>query len=348
MARSNSSTSTRLIIVIVLSSAFFVAELVVGFRTKSLALIADAFHYLNDLIAFCVALVAAKLSERKNAPASLAFGWGRAKVLGAFFNGSFLIALGLSIFLQAIERFINIEVIDQPLNVLIMGCIGLLLNVICILTVHADHGHHHHGSNKEPKAGTPVLEMSDLASHENPSKKHAHGDLGVNAIVIHILGDVLNNLGVIAAALVMMLVQSPNRFYADPAVSMGIAIMIASSALPLTFRSGHILLGSTPPSAQSGAVMRELSKIPGVVSVHDLCVWQLSQEESIASAHIVMSPMTSQEMLSGSSTEIEELVRAEQPKETQNGRLARLGRCLHEFGIQRVTLQIEDDPAKTK
>jgi Co/Zn/Cd efflux system component len=58
--------------------------------------------------------------------------------------------------------------------------------------------------------------------------------LGVNAVVIHILGDVLNNLGVIAAALVMMLVRSSARFYADPAVSMAIAIMIASSAVPLS------------------------------------------------------------------------------------------------------------------
>ncbi|KAG9541683.1 cation diffusion facilitator family metal ion transporter, partial [Aureobasidium melanogenum] len=305
MARSNSSTSIRLTFAIVLSLAFFVAELVVGFRTKSLALIADAFHYLNDLIAFCVALVAAKLSDRKDAPASLAFGWERAKVLGAFFNGSFLIALGLSIFLQAIERFINVQVIDQPRNVLIMGC-------------------------------------------ENPSAKHAHGDLGVNAVVIHMIGDVLNNLGVIAAALVMMLVRSPDRFYADPAVSMGIAVMIASSALPLTFRSGHILLGSTPPSAQSEAIIRELSKIPGVVSVHDLYVWQLSQEQSIGSAHIVMSPMASQEVLSRSSSDMDETVQPEEPKETHNGRLARLGRCLHGFGIQRVTLQIEDSPEKAK
>ncbi|KAI5259280.1 cation efflux protein [Aureobasidium subglaciale] len=342
MARSNSSTSTRLVVVIILSFAFFASEL------------------LNDLIAFCVALVAAKLSDRKNAPASLAFGWERAKVLGAFFNGSFLIALGLSIFLQAIERFINIEVIEEPRNVLIMGCIGLLLNVVCILLVH-DHGHHHHGSGKETKAGVPVLEVSDL---ENPSRKHEHGDLGLNAVVIHILGDVLNNLGVIAAALVMMLVRSPSRFYADPAVSMAIAIMIASSALPLSesshtsskkpivdkkaFRSGHILLGSTPPSAQNAAVIRELNKIPGVVSVHDLCVWQLSQEKSIASAHIVMSPMANQEVLSRNSLEIEESPMPEQPVETHNGRLARLGKCLHGFGIYRMTLQIEETPVKTK
>jgi zinc transporter 1 len=82
--------------------------------------------------------------------------------------------------------------------------------------------------------------------------------------------------------------------------------------------------------------------------VHDLCVWQLSQEESVASVHIVMSPMASRETLSRSSMEIEELIQPEQPRETQNGRLARLGRCLHGFGIQRVTLQIEDGPEKAK
>jgi zinc transporter 1 len=74
----------------------------------------------------------------------------------------------------------------------------------------------------------------------------------------------------------------------------------------------------------------------GVVSVHELCVWQLSQEELVASAHIVMSPMS----------EIEEVGRRSEQAETLNGRLARLGKCLHGFGIQRVTLQIEDGPEK--
>lgn len=114
------------------------------------------------------------------------------------------------------------------------------------------------------------------------------------------------------------------------------------------FRSGHILLGSTPPSAKGEAIIRELSKIPGVVSVHDLYVWQLSQEQSIGSAHIVMSPMTSQEVLSRSSSDIDEPTQPEEPRETHNGRLARLGRCLHGFGIQRVTLQIEDSPEKSE
>ena len=63
---------------------------------------------LNDLVGFVVALVALKASERDHAPPALSFGWQRATLLGGFFNGVFLLALGVSIFLQAIERFINV------------------------------------------------------------------------------------------------------------------------------------------------------------------------------------------------------------------------------------------------
>lgn len=103
------SPGEKLVIVICLSFAFFVAEIAFGFRTSSLALIADAFHYLSDIISFIVALTALILSRSKEAPASLAFGWQRVRVLGAFSNGVFLLALGLSIFLQSIERFCRVQ-----------------------------------------------------------------------------------------------------------------------------------------------------------------------------------------------------------------------------------------------
>jgi zinc transporter 1 len=103
------SRKTRLSLVIGISFSFFVAEISTGFYTGSLALIADAFHYLNDLIGFIVALVAVSVSERKTSPDQLSFGWARAQLLGAFFNGAFLLALGLSIALQSIERFISIQ-----------------------------------------------------------------------------------------------------------------------------------------------------------------------------------------------------------------------------------------------
>lgn len=87
-------------------------------------IIADQLQ-LNDLVGFIVAFVAlrvrpppcssrqkltnSKASQREDAPPQLSFGWQRATLLGAFFNGVFLLALGVSIFLQAIERFVAIQ-----------------------------------------------------------------------------------------------------------------------------------------------------------------------------------------------------------------------------------------------
>ncbi|XHF98961.1 hypothetical protein AWENTII_002486 [Aspergillus wentii] len=64
---------------------------------------------LNDLVGFIVAYAAAKMSETEGSPKRLTFGWQRAQLLGAFFNGALLLALGISVFLQSIERFITLQ-----------------------------------------------------------------------------------------------------------------------------------------------------------------------------------------------------------------------------------------------
>ena len=58
-------------------------------------------------------------------------------------------------------------------------------------------------------------------------------DLGVMGVLIHVIGDAINNVGVIIAVLVIWLVKYEGRFYADPGLSVGIAILILASAIPL-------------------------------------------------------------------------------------------------------------------
>ena len=82
------------------------------------------------MLSFVVSLVAVHMQERKDAPVALSFGWARASLLGAFFNGVFLLALGLSISLQSIERFTDLKQVENPEVVLVVGCIGLTLNLI--------------------------------------------------------------------------------------------------------------------------------------------------------------------------------------------------------------------------
>ncbi|KAF1941382.1 cation efflux protein [Clathrospora elynae] len=309
---------TRLRAVIAITFCFFAAEISVGFYTHSLALVADAFHYLNDLIGFIVALVAVQVSERKTSPADLSFGWARAQLLGAFFNGAFLLSVGLSIALQSIERFISIQHVENPKLVLIIGCFGLTLNLISALFLH-EHDRDHGTSENDEEAVSPT---ATHASHMHIlAKPKKHGmDLGILGVLIHVIGDAINNIGVIIAAIIIWFVKSPSRYYADPAVSMCISIMILLSAIPLTTRSGKILLQSVPLGVKIEDVKHDLESIPGVVHVHELHVWRLDQKRAIASAHMVVSD----------------------PDIASFMKKARIiSQCLHAYGIHSVTLQPE-------
>ncbi|KAL8695680.1 MAG: hypothetical protein Q9201_007987 [Fulgogasparrea decipioides] len=285
------SKSSRLLVIILISFSFFIAELAVGFSTHSLALIADSFHYLSDLIGFIVALVALKVSEREDSPSDLSFGCQRTQLLGAFFNGVFLVALGLSIFLQSIERFVTVQQLKHPELVLMMGCIGLILNIISALFLH-QHGHSNHSSNDNNSHILAKLENGSdstveieipVAAARTVARKQEHGsnitrttarphhrhhndklspqpsttiapaehdhdhDLNMLGVLLHILSDAINNLGVIVAALIILLTHSPHRYYADPATSLFISLIIFLFALPLVKNSGSILLQAARP-----------------------------------------------------------------------------------------------------
>lgn len=84
-------------------------------------------------------------------------------------------------------------------------------------------------------------------------------------VLVHVIGDALNNIGVIIAALVIWQTNYDARFYADPGVSMGIAFMILLSSLPLVKNSGTILLQSAPRGVDLDDVKHDLEKVRGHV-----------------------------------------------------------------------------------
>ncbi|KAG0324236.1 hypothetical protein BG000_002295 [Podila horticola] len=140
----------------------FLAELIVGYKTGSLALIADAFHMLSDVLSQVIALYAIRLASKTEWQPTLSYGWQRAELLGALYNGVFLLALCFTIFLDAIERFFKPEDIEDPKLVLIVGGIGLVCNLLGLVLFHdhSGHGHSHgghshghsHSHSKKPKA----------------------------------------------------------------------------------------------------------------------------------------------------------------------------------------------------
>ncbi|KAK6746742.1 hypothetical protein RB195_000170 [Necator americanus] len=175
----SSQNSKKVLVMITITFLFFFVELTVGFMNRSIALLADSYHMLSDVMALVIAFVCLRISRRKSKRNG--FGWVRAEVLGALVNGVFLLAMCFTISLESIGRLLHPRRISHPLQVLIVGCIGLLINVIGIGMFHGGHGHTHgdgghghahgdggHGHShgeKSPKKG--VHEDSD----ENPKLK---------------------------------------------------------------------------------------------------------------------------------------------------------------------------------
>ncbi|ODN77494.1 hypothetical protein L202_04667 [Cryptococcus amylolentus CBS 6039] len=178
------SKKARILILLVIDSLFFLAEIILGYYVGSLSLVADAFHMLNDVLSLVVALYAIKLAT---APSSArnSYGWQRAEILGALINGVFLVAISVSIGLQSIERFVSPEEISDPRLVVIVGCLGVASNVVGLFLFH-EHGHAHGGHSHShshdeveaaphPHSSATLVHNNDLhPTHSHLSHAHSH------------------------------------------------------------------------------------------------------------------------------------------------------------------------------
>ncbi|SCV05058.1 LANO_0G17546g1_1 [Lachancea nothofagi CBS 11611] len=323
-----SNKEIRIISLLVIDTLFFFLEIVVGYAVHSLALIADSFHMLNDIFSLLVALWAVDVAKNKSADSTYTYGWKRAEILGALINAVFLIALCVSILIEAVQRFFEPQEINNPKLVLMVGFAGLISNIVGLFLFH-DHGHSHgHGhshaaasSPQDEESGhshshaefnngdessqdindllpstvvqsytpetSPLLTKKDDHSHSHKTEvKKTQKSLNMQGVFLHVLGDALGNVGVMATALFIWKTDYSWRFYTDPAVSLVITVIIFSSALPLANKASRILLQATPASVSADDVQNEILGVPGVVSVHDFHIWNLTESLSIGSIHV--------------------------------------------------------------
>ncbi|KAI9322634.1 cation efflux protein [Dichotomocladium elegans] len=267
------SRQGRVKMMLCINFAFFIAEITVGYYASSLALVADSFHMLNDVLSLVVALWAIRVASQSEYNPKYSYGWQRAEVLGAMVNAVFLVALSVMIVIEAIQRFVEPDPITDPRLVLFTACAGLAGNLVGLLLFHDHgHGHHHHAPDNEKKP----------SAHQ----QHHGGHLNMKGIFLHVMGDALGNIGVIATALFVWLTDFSWRFYMDPVISFVISIVIFISAIPLIKETSFILLQASSVAVDD--VKNDLSKLDDVVSVHELHIWQLSDTKFIATLHVLL------------------------------------------------------------
>ncbi|XP_046665272.1 zinc/cadmium resistance protein [Homalodisca vitripennis] len=291
----------RLISMFWLTTFFFLVEIVVGYVTNSMALVADSFHMLSDVAALVVAFLSVKMSPKKWSKNT--FGWARAEVLGALVNAVFLVALCFSITVEACKRFIEVEEIHEPRLIVVVGALGLLVNVIglFLFAEHGGHGHSHGGIAHSHTRLTQLVSVGARDDNENDEtfcppmeKEHSHNgkipsadQMNMRGVFLHVLADALGSVIVIASATVVWLTNWKYRYYMDPALSVLMVMLILRSVWPLLQESALILLQTVPTHIQVDAIQRRLlDKVDGVLAVHEFHVWQLAGDRIIASAHI--------------------------------------------------------------
>jgi zinc transporter 1 len=213
----------RLYGVIAIAFTFLIAELVIGFTNNALVLVADAFHITSDLIGYIVSVVCIRLANQgkagKNPREGFTFGMQRAELLGAAFNGTFLLALGVSIILQAIDRFINPSELENAVLVAIIGGAGIASNVVMLAILgghNHDHGNQHIPLKDFPGSNVDLIHNTH-AHHTRKVVKKSKIDLNIFGVLLHVLGDALNSLAVIISAVVYL---KTGWIYMDPLASL--------------------------------------------------------------------------------------------------------------------------------
>ncbi len=232
-----------------LTATFTVVEVVGGIVTGSLALLADAAHMLSDNASLGIALFAAWLAGRPAGP-SRTFGYRRAEILAALFNGVTLVAISIWIFIEAADRFGDPPEIEAGL-MLGIAVAGLVVNLLAARIL----------------------------------RRHARQSLNVSAALRHVLADLLGSAAVIVAAL---LILTTGWEYADPAVGALIGLLVLASSWGILRDSTQILLEGSPPGTDVEEVGRAMAAVPGVTQVHDLHVWTITSGFPALAAHVLV------------------------------------------------------------
>jgi cobalt-zinc-cadmium efflux system protein len=239
----------RLTLALVITAVYFVAEVVGGLLTNSLALLSDAGHMLSDIAALGLSLFAFQMARR---PATVrrTFGYHRLEILAALFNGLSLWLIVGVIFHAAYSRFFNPPQVQSG-AMLVVASIGLAVNIAAGVLLYGSH----------------------------------HESLNVHGAFLHILGDALGSVGAMAAGVIMLLT---GWYLADPLIGLFIGGLILYTSWSLIRDSVNILMQSAPKEIDVTKVQKAIEEVSGVIKVHDLHVWSVTSGVFSLSAHAVI------------------------------------------------------------
>ncbi|XP_018570418.1 zinc transporter 2 [Anoplophora glabripennis] len=255
----------------ILCFIFMAAELLGGYFAGSLAIMTDAAHLFSDFIGFLISLLALWIGK-KPATKYMTFGYHRAEVLGALLSVITIWMLAAIFSVLAIGRLYNKDYDIDADTMIVVACIGVVINIIMGVILHGACHLHSHGFTKH---------------------NHSPNNINVRAAIIHVLGDLLQSIGVLLAALIIKFY--PNGRIADPICTLLFSLIVICTTVRIGRDSVWYLIEGSPVS--SAKLATALGKLGGVKHIHSLHIWSLAPGKDAVALHLAVDQFCDRDLL---------------------------------------------------
>jgi cobalt-zinc-cadmium efflux system protein len=253
------ASERRLTLVLAITVAYMLAEVLGGLLTGSLALLADSGHMLGDVLGLAMALGAIRFARRP-ATAGKTYGFYRAEILAALINSVVLIVVSTWIVYAAWQRLTGGGVEIQAAPMLLVAAGGVIVTLVGAFLLH-------------PAAGS---------------------SLNVRAAFLEVISDLLGSMGTMIAALIILFT---GWVPADAFISAAIGILMLPRAVALLRSVVDVLLEATPSHLDMPTIEAAMLAVPGVASVHDLHLWSITSGFDSMSGHVRADGRPSEDVL---------------------------------------------------
>ena len=265
-------TKKSIKLVLILTSSYFVIQIIAGVKIGSLAVISDAGHMLIDVAGLVMALLAISFTQKPATP-TRTYGFYRGEILASLLNSIFLILLSVFILIEGLQRIIHPAPVSG-LPMIIVASIGLAINLVGVRILSRAR------VNKKR-----IQKDYEVDDYNKVKKQMAEENLNVHGAYLEVFADSIGSAGVIVAGII---IYFTGFYLADPLISIGIVALIVPRTWLLLKKAIHILIEGTPIHLCHEEIKNSILNVKGVTGVFDLHIWTISSGIHALSAHVVI------------------------------------------------------------
>ena len=251
-----------------LNLGFALAEIIGGFFTNSMAILADALHDFGDSLSLAFSWRMERLSNKKG-DQRYSYGYKRFSLLSALISAVVLLVGSFFVISEAVQRLSN----PQPSNaqgMLVFALVGIAVNGYAALRTS-------HGRNLNSKV-----------------------------ISWHMLEDVLGWAAVLVVSIVLLIQKQP-ALILDPLLSLAVTAIVLFNVIKNLKKTLTLFLQGVPDSVNIDAIEEEIKKMDMVRGIHHTHVWSLDGEQHVLTTHVVLGEGAKKEQIRAIKTKIKEL-----------------------------------------